>query len=349
MSTHREVSNGLIRGVCIGTGYFSQFQYDAWSRIPEVDIAAVSDLNKESADKMMHDYGLERYYADYKEMIDQEQPDFVDIITRPEIHYEMCKYAAKKGVHIICQKPLAPTYEESEKIVKVAEDYGVRLMIHENFRWQPWYREVKKTFLNQKLGNLHSIYFRLRPGDGWGDDAYLNRQPYFREYPRLLMYETGVHFIDVCRFLGGEIKSVYAYLKRLNPVIEGEDSGIITLILENGASVVFDANRYNEIECEDPRYTMCEFRIDGSKGHLEMDIAGNISTKMLGQATQPHDYRHNHHGFAGDCCYALQKHFVECMISGEPFESTGADYLKTLQVVEACYQSAESGQVVLLT
>ena len=52
--------------------------------------------------------------------------------------------AAARGVHIICQKPLAPTLAESRRIVENAESAGVRFMVHENFRWQPWYREAKR-------------------------------------------------------------------------------------------------------------------------------------------------------------------------------------------------------------
>ena len=60
-------------------------------------------------------------------------------------------------------------------------------------------------------------------------DAYLARQPFFREYPRLLIYETGVHFIDTFRFLLGEVATVVAETKRLNPAIRGEDAGQVLL------------------------------------------------------------------------------------------------------------------------
>src|SRR5439155_2639191 len=95
------------------------------------------------AREMMARYGIARYYGDWREMIDREQPDFVDIITQPETHEEMCAYAAQRGVHIICQKPLAPTWEASRRIVESASRAGVRFMVHENWRWQPWYRQIK--------------------------------------------------------------------------------------------------------------------------------------------------------------------------------------------------------------
>ena len=98
-------------------------------------------------------------------------------------------------------------------------------MVHENFRWQPWYRKIKSIQQAGSIGDFTHIYFRMRMGDGWSKNAYLDRQPFFRDYPRLLIYETGVHFVDTFRYLMGEILEVYANLRQLNPVIKGEDTG----------------------------------------------------------------------------------------------------------------------------
>src|SRR3990170_4280048 len=172
-------------------------------------------------------------------MIDAERPDFVDIITPPDTHEEICEYAGRRGVHIICQKPLAPTYETSVGIVDTARAAGVRFMVHENFRWQPWYRAIKRVQLDGTIGVFTHIHFAMRTGDGWGPDAYLARQPFFRDYPRLLVYETGVHFIDTFRFLLGEVGSVFASLRRLNPVIRGEDAGHLLLTSVTGAPAIW--------------------------------------------------------------------------------------------------------------
>src|SRR5690606_28249875 len=145
------------------------------------------------------------------------RPDFVDIITPPETHLEAVQLAAERGIHVICQKPLAPTLEESRRIVEVARDAGIRFLVHENWRWQPWYREIKRQLESGALGELFSISVRMRMGDGWQPDAYLARQPFFRTYPRLLVYETAVHFLDTFRFLGGEVESIYCRLSKRNP------------------------------------------------------------------------------------------------------------------------------------
>lgn len=337
-----------LKGVAIGAGYFSKFQYEAWTRIPEVEITALCNSNMERAQGIMSTYGIDKHYTDYKEMILKEKPDFVDIITPPETHFEMCKFAADHGVHIICQKPLAPTIEESQEIVDYVKSKGVRFVVHENFRFQPWHREIKKIIDNDDLGELFQLNFRSRMGDGWGDDAYLARQPYFRDYKKLLIYETGVHFIDTFRYHAGEVKSVYAILKRLNPVIKGEDAGLMLLNFENKATAVWDANRFNENNFKKSRYTFGEYLIDGLKGSLRLYSDGQITVQKLGEEEKPHEYTHNDIGFAGDCCYIFQRDFIDKLISGDPFETSGHNYLKTLKVQEAVYESSEINAPVIL-
>ena len=335
-----------LRGVGIGAGYFAPFQYEAWTRIPEVEIVAIYNRTEERARPLMAEYGIARTYHDWKEMLDRERPDFVDIITPPETHEEMCAYAAARGIHIICQKPLAPGYEASQRIVENSVGAGVRFMVHENFRWQPWYRTIKEVQSRGDIGEFTHAHFLMRMGDGWGADAYLARQPFFREYPRLLIYETGVHFIDTFRFLLGEVVSVVAETKRLNPVIRGEDAGQLLLKFQNGATAFWDANRYNESEAESPRFTFGELRIDGTAGHLTMDTTSTIRVKRLGQPATELDYPRERKNFAGDCVYFLQRHFVDSMLSGEEFESSGRDYLKNVRIVDAAYESARTGNSV---
>lgn len=330
-----------FKGAGIGAGYFSKYQYEAWSRMTDVEIAALCNRQVEKGKALMEQYGIPGHYTDYREMIERENPDFVDIITPPDTHLEMCKFAAEHGVNVLCQKPLAPTIEDCREIVRVCKDSGVRFMVNENFRWQPWYREIKRLLDADEIGQLFSMTFKSRPGDGWGQDAYLNRQPYFRTMPRLLIYETGVHFIDTFRFLAGEVESVYARTRRLNPVIAGEDCGYIIFNFKSGAVGVWDANRYNEMECRNTRYTFGTFLVEGSKGSIEMDTEANMRVKPLGKPSRPHEYPHEDKNFAGDCCYFAQRHFIDCLISGKPFETSGDEYLKTWEVQEACYESAK--------
>ena len=161
-----------LKGVAVGAGYFSQFHFEAWSRLEGVDLAAICDLDRGKAEAAAKQYGVKACYADFEAMLDAEKPDFVDIISRPDSHLALTRLAVDRGVAVICQKPLAPTMEEACELVEAADSAGVPLMIHENFRFQPWYREIKRLLEDGTIGDrLHTISFRSRTGDGWQSDA----------------------------------------------------------------------------------------------------------------------------------------------------------------------------------
>jgi D-apiose dehydrogenase len=333
-----------LKGVCIGAGYFSPFQFEAWQRIPEVEISAVCNRDLLKAEPYMQRYKIAHHYTDYREMLEKEKPDFVDIITPPETHYEMSKFAADRGIAVICQKPLAPTFAEAQKIVDYTLNAGIRFMVHENWRFQPWHREIKKLIQNEEIGLMHFMNWRKRMGDGWGENAYIPRQPYFREYPRLIVYENGIHFIDTFRFLGGEIRRVFAYLKKLNPVIAGEDFALVNFEFDSpGLLGIWDANRYNEPNYENPRLTFGEFHIDGTRGTIRLYPDGKITVQKLGEKEKEHVYKMQPINFAGDCVYNTQLHFIDCLLNDLEFETNGPDYLKSLAVQEAVYLSAQTG------
>ena len=142
---------------------------------------------------------------------------------------------------MICQKPFCNSLAKAAAITAEASAAGATIVIHENFRFMPWYRAIK-TALDEKLrGDIHQVTFRLRPGDGQGPDAYLDRQPYFQTMKKLLIHETGVHWVDTFRFLLGDPLSVYADLRKMNPVTAGEDAGYVIFEHENGVRAVLTA------------------------------------------------------------------------------------------------------------
>ena len=114
-----------LRGVVVGAGYFSRFHYDAWLRIPEVEIVALCDLDHDRMCAASQRYGIEFACLDYREALREHQPDFVDIVTPPATHLEICRWAAEHGIHIICQKPLAPSWDQADEIVRLTRHAGV--------------------------------------------------------------------------------------------------------------------------------------------------------------------------------------------------------------------------------
>ncbi|WP_299625902.1 Gfo/Idh/MocA family protein [Pelagibius sp.] len=334
-----------MRVATVGTGYFSQFQYEAWNRMPDVDLVALCNRGAEGARRVAETYGVPATYSDLAEMLAEETPDLLDIITPPVTHLAMIRTAAAHKVPIICQKPFCQNLEEAKEAIAVCDKAGVLLVVHENFRFQPWHQQAKAVIEAGELGDLYQASFRLRPGDGQGPEAYLDRQPYFQKMERFLVHETAIHMIDVFRFLLGEVEGVYARLERLNPVIAGEDAGIILLDFENGARGLFDGNRLADHAAENRRLTMGEMLVEGSKAVLRLDGDGHLFLRRHGHnAEQEVAYAWENRGFGGDCVYRLQRHVVDHLLDGGPVMNRASDYLANLRIEEAVYDSHREGR-----
>ena len=335
----------MLKGVCVGTGYFSPFHYEAWRRLSDVEIVGICDLDIEKAQQLTADFftAPPQYNSDFKALLAATQPDFVDIITPPNTHLDLVKTAVDAGVKaIICQKPLAPNLEEAEQIVAYTAAKNVRLMVHENFRFQPWHQEIKKLIVEQVIGNqLFSLHWRMRMGDGWQSDAYIARQPYFRTMPRLLIYETGIHWIDVCRFLFGEVDNVFSKHYKRNADIAGEDAGLVLLEHTEGVLSTLDMSRFNEPNYPNPRLTFGEILIDGNGGSIRLYADGKITIQKLGEDERVHFYPFENKNFAGDCVFYTQKHFIDSVLHQKSFDTEGSVYLKNMILQEAVYQSAQ--------
>ncbi|MEM6688180.1 MAG: Gfo/Idh/MocA family oxidoreductase [Planctomycetota bacterium] len=331
-----------LRGAVIGAGYFSHFHYDAWNRIDGVEIVACCDQDEKKLAEVASKYGISKTYTHYGKMLDEVAVDFVDVITRPDVRLGIASEISNRGIDMICQKPLAPTFQEA--VALVDQTKSVRMMVHENFRFQPWYRRIKKSIDQGDIGDqLHTITFRNRAGDGYGDDAYLARQPYFQTMEKFLLFEAGIHTIDTYRYLGGEIKRTWCMHRKLNHVIAGEDTALAIMDFEDSGVGVYDANRFNESTADDPRYTFGEVLVEGNGGTIRLYDDGRLSIQRLGQPEEQIQYEHVRRGFAGDCVHATQLHFVERLRDGQPFETSGEEYLKSITVQEAMYRSAETG------
>lgn len=334
---------GALRVGVVGAGYFAAFHHRAWAAMAEADLVAICDADGERAGRAAETCSGARAYDDAARMLDEAALDLIDIATPPATHAALVALASERGVPAVCQKPLAPTYEEAVAIVEASEAAGTLLVVHENFRFQPWYREARRLIETGRFGRLHSIAFRMRPGDGQGAEAYLDRQPYFRSMPRFLMHETGIHFIDTFRYLMGEIVGVSARLRRINDAIAGEDAGTVMFEFDSRATGLFDGNRLNEHAARDKRLTMGEMWLEGEGGVLRLDGDGGLHWQPHGGEERPHAYEWSREGFAGDCVGALQRHVVAHLRDGAPIENTGRAYLRNLQIEEAVYRAAEQG------
>ncbi len=333
-----------LRVATVGAGYFSGFHHEAWARIEEVDLVALCDQDRAKAEDFAARFDIPRVYVDAAEMLDREKPDLLDIVTPPPGHLPLIRLAAERGIATICQKPFCRSLAEAEEAVRVAEAAGILLVVHENFRFQPWYAHAKRLIDEGALGEVFQAIFRLRPGDGQGPRAYLDRQPYFQSMERFLVHETAIHFIDTFRYLLGEVEAVFADLRRLNPAIAGEDAGLILFRHASGARSLFDGNRLVDHKAENRRFTMGELLIEGSAAVLALDGDGVLRLRRFGSNQEeflPSPWPHT--GFGGGSVERLQRHVVAHLLDGAPVMNPARDYLANLRIEAAVYDSAASG------
>lgn len=326
-----------LRVVTLGAGYFARFHHDGWRRIDGVELAGVADADPATG----------AAHRDLAELL-ALGPDIVDIATPPPSHAPAIRAAlAARPRAVICQKPFCTSPEEARAVTGAAEDAGVPLIVHENFRFQPWWRAIRGAVAGGAVGRVQTVAHRFRTGDGRGADAYLARQPYFRRMPRFLIHETGVHYLDLFSWLLGPPAGVYADLRRLNPAIAGEDAGHVILDWANGARALWDADRLAEPEPGPPRLTFGTARVEGEAGTLLLRPDGAVTLRAEGReetVLAPRPWP----GFAGDSVRACQAHVVAALRGEGALETPARDYLAVLQLVEAAYASAERGARVAL-
>ena len=334
-----------LRVAGLGAGYFSRFHYDSWRRMPRARLVGVCDHVPDRAAAT----GAPAF-TDLALMIEQVRPDLLDLIVPPAAQYDAIAQALHAGVRtLICQKPFGLDATQARAITNMIHAHGARLIIHENVRFQPWYRQLKTVLQSDQLGQVLQATFRLRPGDGQGPAAYLDRQPAFQTMPRFLVQETAVHWIDTFRYLFGPPHAVYADLRQINPVLAGEDAGHVLLDHPHGVRAVFDGNRCLDHATDNPRRTMGEMVVEGTSGTLTLTGDGALWLRAFGDScatcVRSAD---GSGGFGGDCVHALQSHVVSGLLDGTPIENLASDYLLVRDIEAAVYRSAATGQKVVL-
>lgn len=334
-----------IKVACVGAGYFSQFHYGSWARLDRVDRVGACDRDLGKAQAT----GLPAF-SDLGQMLSSQSPDLLDIILPPDAQADAIRTALNAGIRwIICQKPFCRDLAEAEALTHEVNAAGATLVVHENFRFQPWYRAIKAALDRGDIGLVLQASFRLRPGDGQGPDAYLDRQPYFQRMPRFLVHETGVHWVDTFRYLLGDPLSVYADLRQINPVIVGEDAGFVLFEHPGGVRALFDGNRHLDHAADNLRRTMGEALFEGTQGTLTLGGDGAVHLRAFGHSNTrvllPPD---RWDGFGGDCVHALQSHVVAGILDGAPLENCAQDYLTVARIEAAIYRSAQSGAKQML-
>lgn len=334
-----------LRGVLIGCGFFSENHLNAWTRMEDVTLTAVCDLDRTRAEAAAARFGIPKAYTDASEMLEAERPDFVDVATTVGAHRALVELACAHAGTVICQKPFAETMADGRAMVDVAARTGTTLLVHENFRWQRAFTVMKALVDAGRLGRLHFGRFRFRHGY----DNYVN-QPYLAQVERFTIMDVGLHLFDLARHFFGEVATLSCTTQRLNPIVRGEDAFTALLRHEGGATSVCDCSFFTRLDPDPFPQTLAE-------------IEGDLGTLKLGQ-----DYRLTLHTARGaeridaappvpawgaapwhgvqDSVIRFQAHAAEVARGRARPQPSGADNLRTLALALAAYDAAASGTTI---
>ena len=334
-----------LNGALIGCGFFAINQMHAWNDVDGARIVAICDRDPERLKIVGDQFGIERRYSDANALFSDGGFDFVDIATTVQSHRILVEMAAQHEVPAICQKPFAKTLADAKAMVAACGAAGVPLMVHENFRWQTPIQAVRKVLDEGSIGTPFWGRFSFRSGY----DVF-SGQPYLAEGERFIIEDLGIHTLDIARYILGDVRSVTARTKRVNPRIKGEDVATILLDHESGATSIVDVSYATKLSKEPFPETLIE--IDGSEGTIRLtqgyqlevanasgSMTADVSPKLLSWASRPW---HN----IQESVYAIQQHWVDKLKQGAEHSTSGADNLKTFALVEGAYESAASGQTV---
>ena len=334
-----------LKGALIGCGFFAINQMHAWQDVEGASIVAICDRDPERLRLVGDQFGIERRYVDAAAMFADGGFDFVDIATTVQSHRALVDMAASHKIPAICQKPFAKTLSDAKAMVAACAAAGVPLMVHENFRWQTPIQAVKTVLQSGVIGEPFWGRFSFRSGY----DVF-SGQPYLAEGERFIIEDLGIHTLDIARFILGDVSSLTARTKRVNPKIKGEDVATILLDHDNGATSIVDVSYASKLATEPFPETLIE--LDGTKGSIRLsqgyrlEVSGpdgvavsDASPQLLSWASRPW---HN----IQESVLAIQQHWTDRLANGGETSTSGADNLKTLALVEAAYESAASRRPV---
>ena len=338
-----------VRGALIGCGFVSRFHLDAWPHVPDARLVALCDLDRERLAQAAKRVDRANAYTNASELFEKENSlDFVEICTQPESHRVLVDLASRHGAHILCQKPAATRRADFTAMIDACDTAGVRLMIHENWRFRPWYRALRALIDSGAIGR--PIRLRLAHRDTRAVRAGGFRdQPYQAAMPRLILMDMGCHLVDTARYLMGEIQSVSATTGRFGRDNIGEDVAMLAVSFASGALGWLDFSWCAAPDRARPEWALNETVVEGSDATVRVMTDGSLELiRPSGNAERrfvalPADDRVYVDGYA-----ATQRHFIEGLISGHEHETSASDNLKTMDVVWAAYRSAEEGRTVMM-
>jgi predicted dehydrogenase len=349
-----------LKFAVFGTGFWANFQIPAWFEVGGVELVALYNRTRGKAEAMARKckgWGaaeIPRVYDDAETLLRNEKLDFIDIITEVPAHAPLVHLAAKYNVPVICQKPMAPDFDTACGMVTACRAAGVPFFVHENFRWQAPIRELKTILDTGQIGRP----FRARIQFVFHKPLVFENQPLLKQLDKLALADVGSHLFDLARFFFGDPESIYCQTYRTRPDIVGEDVASATLrcILPGTANehVICNCDMSYSSHTEDEQFPQTLFYIEGSQGTVELGpgywlrLTNDEGTFARRVAVKRYPWADPDYAVAHASIVPCNADLLGALCCGRDAETTGADNLKTVRLVDRAYKSAATNQLVNL-
>ncbi|MBQ8325287.1 MAG: Gfo/Idh/MocA family oxidoreductase [Clostridia bacterium] len=351
-----------IRVGIIGCGGIAGAHIGGYKTLTDIaEVVACCDIDGAKAERYANAHGIPAHYVDYKEMFEKENLDAVSVCTWNAAHAPATIDALNAGINVLCEKPMAMNTQQALAMKEAAEKNGKLLMIGFVRRFGNDADILKKFIDEGTMGDVYyakATYLRRNgfPGGWFGDKEYSGGGP---------LIDLGVHVIDLCRYLAGGPKPVsvfgvtYGNLGPNRAVSAGrqqwsvsknalgidfkytvEDFATALIRFDNGMTISVEASFNLNI-----KHDIGNIEIFGTKGGARVDPQIELFTDMNGMFVDVRPSGDTALNFDG--LFAREvRHFVECVRGEKECISTADDGVTLMRILDAIYESAETGKEV---
>ena len=247
----------------------------------DVKIVGIAELDDSTRREVASEFSIKNHYADYRELLNAESLNVVDICTPPQTHLEIIKAAAEKGIHVLVEKPLTLSWPDTCQIEKAVRASGIKFSVVQNYRYFPEIIRVKNRIEQGYLGRIvtmHGLGLIRFPGQ-WTRSRWLY-------HPGGTLYDYGPHLIDLLLWLN-ESRPLKVYAAGGD--ITGGDMGFINYA-ENDSEFENKAIATAEISWLTGTLNLT-IDIHGTGGHIYLDVRSDTYAEVHGFATPFDDLR----------------------------------------------------------
>jgi len=334
-----------LKVAIVGCGWAGRQHASAWAQLGDAEITSVCDMESKRAEALAAELSTDSRrvtaYSRYEDLFAVSELEALSICLPHYLHAPATVAAVEAGKHVLCEKPIATSLADADRMIEAAQDAGVTLMIAENVRFDATYLRVQELIASGRIGEP----FLLRLFRDHEMHDYLRQRPWFLSAAEAgggIWLSGGIHDVEALRMLGGEIESVIALEARKDfREIESEDTAAAILAFRNGALGVLTES-WSTMTAPSHRLPLV---VNGPKGTIQAHHESGVIEVYDGQGSEPSRITvEPRNTFVEEV-----KHFVDCVKSGREPVTSGRSQREALRVVLAGFRSMqENGSRVRL-